>query len=195
MPGGTWHFLGDVYRPRFANEVQAGAPGTPSVALGPSERDGFDLEARVVVYRSGQRSLSLFGSYSALRARLLGRAGGSSIPNVADFLGMTTLLLSASAHDLVLVPQGETGVAIRFGHPGEYEPADLPRLIKLDAYAGGEDKPVSLLEVKPVKTGVDGWAKGSSPPSEKTLTGWWSSNWKSSRKAIPSRSNLAISLP
>jgi hypothetical protein len=61
----------------------------------------------------------------------------------------------AGAHDLVLLPSGKNDLLIRFGHPGEYEPADLPRLVKLDAYAGGEDKPVSLLEIKPVETGVD----------------------------------------
>jgi len=61
----------------------------------------------------------------------------------------------SSAHDLVLVPSGKDDILIRFGHPGEYEPADLPRLVKLDAYAGGENKAVSLLEVKPVKMGTD----------------------------------------
>lgn len=40
-----------------------------------------------LIYHSGERSLSLFGSFSAVRARLLGRAGGSSIPNVGDNLG------------------------------------------------------------------------------------------------------------
>ena len=62
---------------------------------------------------------------------------------------------SAGAHDLVLLPSGKDELLIRFGHPGEYEPADLPRLFTLDAYARGKDKAVSLLEVKPVKMGVD----------------------------------------
>ena len=62
---------------------------------------------------------------------------------------------SAGAHDLVLLPSGKDELLIRFGHPGEYEPADLPRLFKLDAYARGEDKAISLLEVKPVQMGVD----------------------------------------
>ena len=38
----------------------------------------------------------------------------------------------ADAHELVLLPSGKDDLLIRFGHPGEYEPADLPRLVKLD---------------------------------------------------------------
>ena len=62
---------------------------------------------------------------------------------------------AARAHDLVLLPQGDGAVVIRFGHPGEYEPADLPRLVRLDAYPEGQARAVSLLEAKPMRTGVD----------------------------------------
>lgn len=87
-PNGIWQFLGDVFHTRFSNEILAGAPGTPSTTLGPSERDGFDIEARVVLYTHGRALLSVFGSYSAVHAYLLPRVGsGSSIPNVQDFLG------------------------------------------------------------------------------------------------------------
>ncbi|MBV9644466.1 MAG: TonB-dependent receptor, partial [Verrucomicrobia bacterium] len=87
-PNGVWHFLGDVYHTRFSNEVLAGAPGMPSTTLGPSEREGFDVEASVVFYRRGQALFSIFGNYSAVNAFLLPRPGsGSSILNVQDFLG------------------------------------------------------------------------------------------------------------
>ncbi|MBV9488992.1 MAG: DUF4198 domain-containing protein [Verrucomicrobia bacterium] len=72
---------------------------------------------------------------------------------LALFAGLSAL--PVYAHDLVILPQGEQDVAIRFGHPGEYEPADLARLLRLDAYAQGAPEAVSLLEQKPVRRGVD----------------------------------------
>ncbi|MBV9106671.1 MAG: DUF4198 domain-containing protein [Verrucomicrobia bacterium] len=74
-------------------------------------------------------------------------------------LGITLFIMGVTspvgAHDLVLLPTGKDGLLIRFGHPGEYEPADLPRLVKLDAYTEDADKAISLLELKPAKMGLD----------------------------------------
>ena len=86
-PTGVWHFLGSVYHTRFTNELQGRPAPLPPIALGPSTRDGFDVEARVRLYQDGGRSFSLFANYSALNGELVNRAGGTSIPDVADFFG------------------------------------------------------------------------------------------------------------
>ncbi len=56
---------------------------------------------------------------------------------------------SAGAHDLVLLLRSPGELVIKFGHPGEYEPADLHKLLELNAYPVGSEKPVSLLAEKP----------------------------------------------
>lgn len=86
-PDGVWHFLGDVYHTTFTNELQGRPFPLPPLALGPSVRDGFDIEAKVRVWKDGGRSISAFGNFSALDAELVNRPGGTSIPNVADFFG------------------------------------------------------------------------------------------------------------
>lgn len=86
-PDGVWHFLGDVYHTTFTNELQAQPAPLPPIALGPSERNGFDVEARVRVWKDGARSVSIFGNFSALDGELVNRPGGTSIPDVADFFG------------------------------------------------------------------------------------------------------------
>ncbi|MEP6657509.1 MAG: TonB-dependent receptor, partial [Betaproteobacteria bacterium] len=83
---GAWHFLADAYRTNFSNEILNQPPPLQPVALGPSRRDGFDLEARVRVYREGARTLSIFANYSKVDGELVNRAGGTSIPDVADYL-------------------------------------------------------------------------------------------------------------
>jgi hypothetical protein len=55
------------------------------IYLGPSKRDGFDVEARWRVWRQGARTLAFFANYSELDGELVGRATGSSIPDVADY--------------------------------------------------------------------------------------------------------------
>jgi len=84
---GVWHFLGDVYHTTFTNELQGRPAPLPPLALGPSVRDGFDVEAKVRVWRDHGRSLSLFANFSALNGELVNRPTGTSIPDVADWFG------------------------------------------------------------------------------------------------------------
>ncbi len=84
---GMWHFLGDVYKTTFTNELQGRPAPLPPIALGPSERNGFDVEARVRVWKDDGRALFLFGNFSALQRELVNRTGGTAIPDVADFIG------------------------------------------------------------------------------------------------------------
>ena len=82
---GVWHFLADVYRTTFTNEIFNQPPPLLPIYLGPSRRDGFDVEMRVRVYKDGGRTLSLFANYSEVDGELVGRATGTSIPDVAEF--------------------------------------------------------------------------------------------------------------
>lgn len=86
-PDGAWHFLFDVYKTTFTNELQGRPFPLPPLALGPSERNGFDVEARVRVWQEGGRSLALFGNFSALTRELVNGPTGTHIPDVADFFG------------------------------------------------------------------------------------------------------------
>ena len=86
-PDGVWHFLADVYHTTFTNELQGRPFPLPPLSLGPSVRDGFDVEAKVRVWKDGGRSVSVFGNFSALDGELVNRAGGISIPDVADYFG------------------------------------------------------------------------------------------------------------
>lgn len=86
-PDGVWHFLADVYHTTFTNELQGRPAPLPPIALGPSERNGFDVEAKVRVWKDRGRSLSLFANFSALDGELVNRPTGTSIPDVADFFG------------------------------------------------------------------------------------------------------------
>jgi hypothetical protein len=86
-PDGVWHFLGDVYKTTFTNELQGQPPPLPPIPLGPSERKGFDVEARVRVWKGEARQLSIFGNFSALEGELVNQTAGTHIPEVADFFG------------------------------------------------------------------------------------------------------------
>jgi len=84
---GVWHFLFDAYKTTFTNELQGQPAPLPPIALGPSERNGFDVEARVRVWKDQGRALALFGNFSALEGELVNRPTGTSIPDVAGFFG------------------------------------------------------------------------------------------------------------
>lgn len=64
---------------------------------------------------------------------------------ILAFLGLTLKLPSASAHDLVLIPAGPQRLTLEFGHPAEYQAPDPERLIRLDAWVAGGDRPASIM--------------------------------------------------
>lgn len=76
-----------------------------------------------------------------------------ALPMMSIDVKMITLLLLMTlsvcaplcAHDLVLVALDENTL---FGDPGEYEPADLHRLVELNAFALGSEPGISLLDAK-----------------------------------------------
>lgn len=84
--GGIWHLLADVYRTTFTNELQGQPAPLPPIALGPSRRDGFDVEGRVRAYQDPGRVLWLWANYSKVNGELVGRVTGTSIPDVAKYL-------------------------------------------------------------------------------------------------------------
>jgi len=85
--GGVWNFLASVYRTSFTNELQNQPAPLLPLPLGPSRRDGYDLEVRVHPFDDGQRRLLLFANYSEVDGRLVGRATpGTAIPDIADYL-------------------------------------------------------------------------------------------------------------
>jgi len=84
-PDGMWHFLFDAYKTTFTNELQGQPNPLPPISLGPSERNGIDVEGRVRIWKDGGRSVSLFGNFSTLHRELVNRPGGTYIPDVADF--------------------------------------------------------------------------------------------------------------
>ena len=85
-PDGVWHFLADAYRTTFTNELQGRPAPLPPLALGPSRRDGYDVEGRMRAYQDVGRTLWLWANYSKVKGELVGRATGTSIPDVAKFL-------------------------------------------------------------------------------------------------------------
>ncbi|MDQ6625768.1 MAG: TonB-dependent receptor plug domain-containing protein [Verrucomicrobiota bacterium] len=86
-PGGMFHFLFDAYRTTFTNELQGRPNPQPPIALGPSERNGVDLEARLRLWNDRGRSFSLLGNFSSLTRELVNRPTGTYIPDVADYFG------------------------------------------------------------------------------------------------------------
>ena len=84
-PGGVWNVLADVYRTTFSNEIFNQPPPLLPTYLGPSTRDGFDVEVRARLYRDGARSVSVFANYSKVDGELVGRATGTSIPDVSEY--------------------------------------------------------------------------------------------------------------
>ncbi len=86
-PDGVWHFLGSAYWTEFTNEIFNQPPPLLPISLGPSRRDGYDVEAAVRVYQDGPRALSIFASYSKVDGELVGRTTpGTDIPDIADYL-------------------------------------------------------------------------------------------------------------
>jgi uncharacterized GH25 family protein len=59
---------------------------------------------------------------------------------------MLAIVNAASAHDLVLVPRAAQTVTLEFGHPGEFQPPQGARFLRLDIYDTEHDAPVSLLD-------------------------------------------------
>ncbi len=82
---GMWHVLADVYRTTFSNEIQNQTAPLFPIYLGPSRRDGVDVELRMRLLRQGQRNANVFINYSKVDSELVGRATGTSIPDVAEF--------------------------------------------------------------------------------------------------------------
>ena len=81
---GAWQVLADVYRTTFTNEILNQTPPLLPIYLGPSRRDGFDVEARARVCREGGPAASVFINYSKVDDELVGRATGTRIPDVAE---------------------------------------------------------------------------------------------------------------
>lgn len=103
---GRWHLLADVYRTEYTNELQGQPAPNPPISLGPSERDGFDLEARVTAYQRAGRRLSVFANYSEVDGKLVGRTSpGTRIPDIPEYLakyGFQLELPMAGASERVL---------------------------------------------------------------------------------------------
>ena len=83
---GVWHFLADIYRTTFTNELLGQPAPLPPISLGPSTRNGFDLEGRVRALDDGRRKLWIFASYSKVNGKLINQASGTVIPDIAEFL-------------------------------------------------------------------------------------------------------------
>ena len=84
-PDGMWHFLFDAYKTTFTNELQGQPFPLPPISLGPSERNGIDLEARIRLWKDGPRQFFVFGNFSTLTRELVDRSTGTYIPDVADY--------------------------------------------------------------------------------------------------------------
>ena len=84
-PDGGLKVLVDAYKTTFTNEILNQPPPLLPIYLGPSERNGWDAEIRGRLYRDGGRTISAFINYSKIEGELVGRATGTSIPDVAEF--------------------------------------------------------------------------------------------------------------
>ncbi|GEM_PF-750925 len=88
-PGQQWHVLGSVYTSQLTNEIQENPPPELPKNLGPSRREGFDLEGgyRLLETERGI-TCSLLANYSALQARLEGNqhGKGTDVPNTPKWL-------------------------------------------------------------------------------------------------------------
>lgn len=85
-PDGMLHILASRYHTEFTDEI-FGRPPLQPILLGPSVRDGYDIEARVRAYQSGRTMLSLYTSYSHVDGRLTDPPPGQGpiLPDVADY--------------------------------------------------------------------------------------------------------------
>ena len=82
---GTWRVLADVYRTTLTNELQGQPAPRPPLSLGPSKRDGFDVEVRVRAFYDSHRKLWIYASYSKVDGKLINQASGTKIPDIAEF--------------------------------------------------------------------------------------------------------------
>ncbi len=85
-PDGVWHFLASRYHTTFTNEITVNQATLLPLSLGPSIREGYDIEGRVRAYQNGQTSLSFYASYSPVtKSDLVNQASGTVIPDIAEF--------------------------------------------------------------------------------------------------------------
>ncbi|MBR1221935.1 TonB-dependent receptor [Bradyrhizobium sp. U87765 SZCCT0131] len=79
-------FQVDAWSTFSENESFQQAPGLPVSFLGHARRDGFDLDARLLLVKAPDRSLALFANYGEVTARLLDSAPSFYVPNVPDYV-------------------------------------------------------------------------------------------------------------
>jgi outer membrane receptor protein involved in Fe transport len=83
---GRLQALASAFRTTFTNELQGQPAPSPPISLGPSRRDGYDLEIRGLALRSAGQALWLFANYSHIDSELVGRTTGTHVPDVAEYL-------------------------------------------------------------------------------------------------------------
>lgn len=85
-PDHIWHFLASRYHTTFTNEITVNASTLLPLSLGPSIREGYDIEGRVLAYQNRRTALSLYASYSPVtKSALVNQASGTNIPDIAEF--------------------------------------------------------------------------------------------------------------
>ena len=82
---GKWQLQGDIYRTTLSNELLGRPAPLSPLSLGPSKRDGFDVEARTRAFQEGRRTLWVYASYSKVDGKLINQASGTKIPDIAEF--------------------------------------------------------------------------------------------------------------
>ena len=83
----AWRVRASYYHTSFTDEIFGQPPPLTSILLGPSIRNGYDIEAEGIVYRSNTLRLSGYASYSSVDGRLKSPPvrQGSVLPEVADY--------------------------------------------------------------------------------------------------------------
>ncbi len=85
-PDRIWHFLASRYHTTFTNEITVPAGTSIPISLGPSIREGYDIEGRVRAYQQGRTALSFYASYSPVtKSDLVNQTSGTVIPDIAEF--------------------------------------------------------------------------------------------------------------
>lgn len=84
---GSWRVRASYYHTSFTDEIFGQPPPLTPILLGPSVRNGYDIEAEGVVYRSDTVKLSGYASYSSVDGRLKSPPVGQGpvLPEVADY--------------------------------------------------------------------------------------------------------------
>ena len=83
---GVWHFLASRYHTTFTNEILVNTATQLPTSLGPSIREGYDIEGRVRAYQNGRTALSFYANYSPItKGALVNQASGTVIPDIAEF--------------------------------------------------------------------------------------------------------------